>query len=106
MILVVIFFVVPIISDGVSGSEFTVIDDKIYQLESVDVKMVGEEYNNYPDGVTGTYKIFAGFDDMEISIKIGTVSYVLISFYYFSSFLYTKKLYKIYNLARYICSLK
>ena len=106
LILVVIFFIMPIISNGVGGGEFTIIEDEIYRLESVDVKMVGEEYKNYPDGVTGTYKIFPGFEDMESSVKVGIILYLLICIYYITSLLYTKKIYKIYNRARYICSLK
>lgn len=106
LVLVVIFFIMPIISNAVGSGELTIINGEIYQLESVDLKMEGEEYDNYPDGVTGTYKIFTGFKDMESSVKVVMILYGLICCYYIFSFMYTRKIYKIYNLARYVCSLK
>ena len=86
--------------------EFLDVDDTTYLLESIDVKMIGKEYNFYPDGVTGTYKKFQGFDDEFTSINVSIAFYVFICGYYLFSVLYTMKLNKIYKLARYVCSLK
>lgn len=109
LVLVLILFIAPMMINNDFGGVFTIIDDRKYKLESIDLKMIGEEYNLYPEGVTGTYKIDKGFEAIENNmalVRIGTFFYILICLYYYSSLLHTKKIYKIYKRARYICSLK
>lgn len=106
LVLVVIFYIMPLMTNSIGGGTFTSFNGKTYKLESVDLKMIGEEFNGYPDGVTGTYKIYNGFGENMTLINIGMFFYMLICIHYFSSTLHTRKIYKVYNRASYICSLK
>lgn len=109
LILVIVFYTMPILSSETGGGNFLGIDDRYYKLESIDVKMIGEEYDYYPDGVTGTYSTYKENEDFGqklVSLRIGMIFYVLIGLHYLNSLLYSRKIYKVYNTARYIHSLK
>ena len=106
LILLIIFYLIPIVSSRLDDEELILFSGRTYQLEIVDRKMTGKEFDNYPDGVTGSYKVFDSFDSILFSFNMGIVIYVAIFLYYFNTVFSSWRLYKVYKLARYIHSLK
>lgn len=106
LILVVIFFVIPIMLTAFDSNYIRIIDDKSYQLESIELNIFEEEFERYPEGVTGTFKKYMDPIKILLPIVFSLFIYLILTFYYLSSLLRIQKLYKLLNLSRYIHSLK
>lgn len=102
--LAVFVFIIPIVSNAKVSGEFRKFDGKMYQLESVELKMVGEE-NDVVNGTFSRYD-YEGIQNSLLALNIGGGFLVLICIYYLRALRITSKIHKLYNLARYLHSRK
>ncbi|GED62726.1 hypothetical protein ACQKEY_19130 [Lysinibacillus fusiformis] len=105
-ILVVMFFMIPIMTNSIGSGYFQNFNGDMYQLESVELELLWNEERQYNDNVMGTFKQYNGSQKEIFALKMGLFIYVGICLVYFSSLFYINRIYKLYNQARYIHSLK
>ncbi len=103
LIFTIIFFIVPNTKEIESGI-FRTIDNKTYQLESINLDIDVDYLDK--DKISGTYKYFDGFEKSLVIIYGSTALLIGIYLVFFSNVYYWRRIRKLYNNARYIHSLE
>ncbi|MED4887781.1 hypothetical protein [Lysinibacillus fusiformis] len=105
-ILVIMFFIIPIMTKSIGSGYFQNFNGDMYQLESVQLEMLWNKDSQYNDNVMGTFTQYNGSQKEILALKLGQYIYLAVCLIYFSSHIYINKIYKLYNQARFIHSLK
>ncbi|MGE7926346.1 hypothetical protein [Lysinibacillus xylanilyticus] len=105
-ILVIMFFTIPIMTSSIGSGNFQRFNGEPYQLESVELEMLWNQDDQYNDKVMGTFTKYNGSQKEILALQFSKYIYIVVCFIYFSSLFYINRIYKLYNQARYIHSLK